>query len=462
MPNFFRPCKGNLPFVFALFWQESRRRGAVAKRACLSFCALCLIILPLFVLAQTARLEPPTNFKASSTSGSNRINLSWNAVVGATSYKVLRSKVSGNYSNADTKIVTTTSTYTTQTIGTTYYYVVRAESNGSADESLNSKEIRVTSGAPSAPTNFMASAATGSTKVNLSWNAVSGATSYKVLRTKVSGNYNNAETKTVMATSTVTTQPIEATYFYIVRAVNNRGESVDSTEVSVTTSVTPTSTPISPTPTSTATPTFTPIPPTPTSTATPTFTPIPPTPTPTATPTFTPIPPTPTPTATPIFIPQGIAPLSVHRTSSDTDPHSPTQKIFLVSNFLDIALRSNLPTLAGNFGITHSTPTEASNGTRLNRVKAARDTTNRAQLTPIRYSAYARGNLGSSYNGNSEYVVFMEIPSRSGAGKLQTNGHRIERNYLRSIPPRTASRVSSHRDASTVPRISPRGRQQLC
>lgn len=79
------------------------------------------------------------------TSGSNRVDLSWLPVSGATSYKVKRSTESGGpYSIVGTPTATT---YTDLTAvnGTTYYYVVVAV-NGAGD-SPNSAQFAVTPGA---------------------------------------------------------------------------------------------------------------------------------------------------------------------------------------------------------------------------------------------------------------------------------------------------------------------------
>ena len=103
------------------------------------------------------RIAPPTNLSA--TAGTNRVTLSWNAVVGeegagipsATSYRVYRSTTSGNYGTMPVGTSSTTGFVDTSAAGgTTYFYVVRAV-DAVGGESLNSNEIRVTALVP-APT----------------------------------------------------------------------------------------------------------------------------------------------------------------------------------------------------------------------------------------------------------------------------------------------------------------------
>jgi fibronectin type 3 domain-containing protein len=87
---------------------------------------------------------------------------------------------------------------------------------------------------PAAPTGLTASA--GDSQVTLSWNAVSGATSYNVYRSTTSGgNYVRANASAVTSTTFVDTGLSDGTtYYYVVRAVNPAGEGAASAEVSAT------------------------------------------------------------------------------------------------------------------------------------------------------------------------------------------------------------------------------------
>ena len=84
------------------------------------------------------------------------------------------------------------------------------------------------SNTPSTPTNLIATVASPS-QINLSWDAISGATSYYVYgATSSSGTYTNIATVT---TSSYTNTGLWAgtTYYYKVQAVNSAGSSSYST-----------------------------------------------------------------------------------------------------------------------------------------------------------------------------------------------------------------------------------------
>ena len=173
---------------------------------------------------------PVVKLGNSATSG--KPVLTWNAVPGATSYKVYRAtSKSGTYSLLGT-VTTTSYTNTGAKEGTTYYYKVKA-ANG-AGESAYSNVVSgkvVVTPKPAAPVVKIGhSAASG--KPVLTWNAVSGATSYKVYRaTSKSGTYSLLGT--VTATSyTNTGAKAGVTYYYKVKAVSSAGESPYSNIVS--------------------------------------------------------------------------------------------------------------------------------------------------------------------------------------------------------------------------------------
>ena len=173
---------------------------------------------------------PVVKLGNSATSG--KPVLTWNAVPGATSYKVYRAtSKSGTYSLLGT-VTTTSYTNTGAKEGTTYYYKVKA-ANG-AGESAYSNVVSgkvVVTPKPAAPVVKIGhSAASG--KPMLTWNAVSGATSYKVYRaTSKSGTYSLLGT--VTATSyTNTGAKAGTTYYYRVKACNDAGLSPYSNIVS--------------------------------------------------------------------------------------------------------------------------------------------------------------------------------------------------------------------------------------
>ena len=167
------------------------------------------------------------------SASSGKPMLTWNAVEGATSYRIYRSTSKGSgYS----LLGTTTATSYTNTgakAGTTYYYRVKAVNDAGLSPYSNivSGQSKAVTPKPSAPVVKIGNSA-ASGKPMLTWNAVSGATSYKVYRaTSQNGTYSLLGT--VTATSyTNTGAKAGTTYWYKVKAVNSAGESAYSNIVS--------------------------------------------------------------------------------------------------------------------------------------------------------------------------------------------------------------------------------------
>jgi fibronectin type 3 domain-containing protein len=177
----------------------------------------------------------PTGLAA--TAGNAQVSLSWTASSGATSYNVKRATVSGGPYTTIASPTTTSYMDTTAVNGTTYYYVVSAvNANG---ESANSTEVSATPSAPTvpaAPTGLTATVPNGrGGRINLSWTASNGATSYNVKRATVSGGpyttVASGVTTTAYNNSGLTSG---TTYYYVVSAVNAVGESPNSTQASAT------------------------------------------------------------------------------------------------------------------------------------------------------------------------------------------------------------------------------------
>ncbi len=178
----------------------------------------------------------PTGLQA--TGGSGQVSLTWNTSSGATSYHVKRGTTSGGpYSVTVGTTPNTNFTDNTAVNGTTYYYVVTAlNDNG---ESGNSNQASATPSAPpaipAAPTNLDATAGPGKKKITVTWNASTGATSYRVYRSP-NGSTGWGQIATVTSTSYQNSGlPSRTTYFYRVTAVNAAGESAFSNVDSATT-----------------------------------------------------------------------------------------------------------------------------------------------------------------------------------------------------------------------------------
>jgi len=174
--------------------------------------------------------------------GTGQVTLTWSAVSNATAYNIYYGTTSGVSKTTGTKIASATSPYvqTGLTAGTTYYYIVTAvnsagESVASATASAATASAPPVPSVPSAPANVMATG--GTNQVTLSWNAVTGATSYNVYYATTTGVTTSNGTKVSNATSPAVLTSLAAgtTYYYIVTAVNSTGESTASTQVSATT-----------------------------------------------------------------------------------------------------------------------------------------------------------------------------------------------------------------------------------
>jgi fibronectin type 3 domain-containing protein len=176
----------------------------------------------------------PTGLTA--TAGNAQVSLAWTASSGATSYNVKRSTISGgSYTTIASGVTATSYLNTGLTNGTTYYFVVTAVN--AAGESGNSNEASATPASgptpPSPPTGLTATA--GNAQVSLAWTASSGATSYNVKRSTISGGSYTTIASGVTATSYTNTGLTNGTtYYFVVTAVNTAGESGNSNEASAT------------------------------------------------------------------------------------------------------------------------------------------------------------------------------------------------------------------------------------
>jgi|GEM_PF-305325 len=151
------------------------------------------------------------------TPGNSLATLNWSAVSGATSYTVLRSTTSGGpYSEIGTSIGTEFGDVTVVN-NTTYYYVV--EATNAVGPSANSNEASATPVAPPlVATNLVA--VPGDGQIVLTWTTGTGATSFQVARSLVSGGpYTTVGTPTA-ATYTDTGLTDGTAYYYVVYSVN--------------------------------------------------------------------------------------------------------------------------------------------------------------------------------------------------------------------------------------------------
>ena len=179
----------------------------------------------------------PTGVKATANSSSS-ITVTWNSVSNATGYYIYRSSSSsGTYSQIGTS---TSTSYQNNGLSanTIYYYKVAAyNSNGTSSQSSYTSATTQSSGggtAPSAPTGVTASRnSENSTTVTVSWNAVSGATGYKVYYSSSGSGSGNLEGSPSTTSFESTGNSTTGTHYFRVSAENSVGEGSPSSWVSV-------------------------------------------------------------------------------------------------------------------------------------------------------------------------------------------------------------------------------------
>lgn len=177
--------------------------------------------------------DAPTGLAA--TASVNAVSLSWNAVSGATGYKVLRGTSTGVYTVTN-NVGSNTNYDNTAVGGTTYFYVVQATNSSGASASSLEVSATPTIALPATPAGLVAVGTNGA--VNLSWSVAGGAASYNVKRSTSSGT--EVIIANVGSTSYSDTAVVNGTqYFYTVSSLNGAGESADSSEVSATPDVPP-------------------------------------------------------------------------------------------------------------------------------------------------------------------------------------------------------------------------------
>jgi len=178
----------------------------------------------------------PTGLIATAAS-QTQINLSWTASTGATSYAVYRRFVTGEYSRIAHSVTKTNYSDTTLScsdplaLDTFYeYYVIAYNAGGSSSASNTAHAMtnQCTLTAPAATTALTATAVS-QTQINLSWNAVSGATGHYIYRNSV---YIGSTPTTSYSDAGLV---LNTTYSYYVISYNAGGNSPASNTASATT-----------------------------------------------------------------------------------------------------------------------------------------------------------------------------------------------------------------------------------
>jgi alpha-tubulin suppressor-like RCC1 family protein len=187
-------------------------------------------------VSATPQVPSPGVPSGVSAAGNNaQVTVNWNAVSGAKSYNIYWSTTAGVTTAAGTKeaSVSMPYTHTGLTNGTTYYYIVTAVNDGG--ESLASTQVSATPQVPLPDAPSGISAVGGNAQVTVSWNAVSGANSYNIYYTTTSGvtPLNGTKISSVSSPYTISGLTYGSTYYFVITAVNSRGEGATSPEVGI-------------------------------------------------------------------------------------------------------------------------------------------------------------------------------------------------------------------------------------
>ena len=178
----------------------------------------------------TCSLGTPQNVTAALDDNDFVVNVSWDAVTYAKSYKVFRSSSkSGAYTLVKENITSTTWTDTNPNAGDNYYKVsaVRGEMESSQSNYAFVKYVL------NAPQNVTAAIDDNAFVVNVSWDAVKYAKSYKVFRSNSSYGTYTLVAENITSTKWTDTNPLSGNNYYKVCTVRGEMESSQSGYASV-------------------------------------------------------------------------------------------------------------------------------------------------------------------------------------------------------------------------------------
>ncbi len=176
---------------------------------------------------------------SSTTSTSVTLTLSATDNVGVTGYYASETSTTPSASASGWTTITSATSYSATASftlssgsGTKTVYVWFKDAAGNVSARISDSITLGTS--PPPPTGVTATAGNG--QVTISWNSVSGATSYNICWSITWGVTKTTGTKIASATSpyTHTGRSNGTTYYYVVTAVNSSGESSESSQVSAT------------------------------------------------------------------------------------------------------------------------------------------------------------------------------------------------------------------------------------
>ena len=188
-------------------------------------------------------IDPPASLTA--VPGDTKVSLSWPSSVGATSYHVKRSNVTGGPYVEVACPVNTSYVNTGLTDGIPYYYVVSSAFSGNPNaggESADSSEataIPVGTAPPPAPPTGLTSKLSGKGTISLQWHQSTspGITKNRVYRRTGTGPYSTIPLATINPTTSYQDSALagRTKYCYVVTAISASGESARPRETCETT-----------------------------------------------------------------------------------------------------------------------------------------------------------------------------------------------------------------------------------
>jgi len=190
-----------------------------------------------YASAQTLAISVPSSVSATAQSP-NSISITWNTITEAQSYRIYRSTTAtGTYTQIGTS---TTSSYSDNSLtpSTTYYYKVSTVTSSGAESGQSTYASAQTPAIP-VPSNVSATSYSSSI-IYVTWNNVSGATSYRIYRSSTAtGTYTLAGTSASSGYYDEGLSP-STTYYYKVSTVTSTGtEGAQSVYVSAKTDAVP-------------------------------------------------------------------------------------------------------------------------------------------------------------------------------------------------------------------------------
>ena len=176
--------------------------------------------------------EAPLSLSAGVISG--QVLLSWTGSAGATSYAIYDGTSAG--AEGATPIATTGNTSTVikgLAGGKTYFFTVKAVNASGSSGASNEASVAVPL-PPAAPASVVA--APGNAQATVSWKASTGASSYEVFQGSTAGGESTVPVASGIAGTSTVISGLKngSTYYFVVKAVNNGGDSAKSNEAKVT------------------------------------------------------------------------------------------------------------------------------------------------------------------------------------------------------------------------------------